>query len=155
MTKGRKKIPDGLKKLTGTLQKCRAQDENIEVISKLPPSPKWFSLKAKKIYRETGGVMIELGVLRQSDLQMLLSYVIEFSSYLKIKEEIEIEGCVINTRKGKVVNPKSKVANEHLKAAKDLAKEFGMTPASFARLNIRSEKKDELREILMRGDYED
>ena len=143
MAKGRKTISDSQKRLRGTDQPCRMTDENLPAtvsnsvtLSSLPKS----GLKgtAKKVYTLVATELMNRGALDVLSSDLIIAYCREMALYHDMMRDLEKEGMTITveTKNGSVsqVNPKRKVAESALSAAKSLASEFGLSPASRARV---------------------
>ena len=150
MGKGRKALSDEQKRLRGTDQPCRLSGgtsgqkslstvstvSNNAILSSLPKS----GLKgtAKKIYAIVGTELLNRGVLDTLGLDLVIAYCREMGLYNDMMRDIEKEGATISveTKSGSItqVNPKRKVAESALSAAKALASDFGLAPTSRARV---------------------
>ncbi len=143
MAKGRKTISDSQKRLRGTDQPCRMTDENLPAtvsnsvtLSSLPKS----GLKgtAKKVYTLVATELMNRGALDVLSSDLIIAYCREMALYHDMMRDLEKEGMTITveTKHGSIkqVNPKRKVAESALSAAKSLASEFGLSPASRARV---------------------
>lgn len=133
--KGRKKLPDNIKALRGTDQPCRMSDKPVAQSSAIVTLPK-VGLKgtAKKVFAVVATELINNNLLDVVGIDLLVAYCREMGLYHDMMRDIEREGVTIEimTKSGVVtqVNPKRKVAESALAAAKSLATEFGMTPSS-------------------------
>lgn len=138
MTRGRKKLSNVDKKLRGTDQPCRMTPAvpQTQTVAVLPKS----SLKgtAKKIYTIVGTELACKGLLDGVNTDLLLAYCREMAMYQDCMKEVDKEGVTIDveTKNGfvTVINPKRKAAESALANAKALAAEFGLSPASRARV---------------------
>jgi P27 family predicted phage terminase small subunit len=146
--RGRKKKPDQLKRLTGTLQKYRAST-NVpsEVVDKLPPAPKHFSKTGKKLWRDVGEQCRLLGVLSPGNLTPLAAFCNEMATYMDLSEELKGESLIItiHTEFGskQVPNPKKKMATDSLRNAMKIATEYGLTPASVGKIGAGGKKEED------------
>ena len=138
--KGRKKLPDNIKALRGTDQPCRMSDKpavQTSTVIKLPKS----GLKgtAKKIFAVVATELMHNKLLDVYGVDMVVAYAREMALYHDMMSDIEKEGVTIEvmTKTGVVtqINPKRKIAEGALAAAKSLAAEFGMTPSSHSRVS--------------------
>lgn len=140
MGKGRKALSDEQKRLRGTDQPCRLSGgasgqkslstvstvSNNATLSSLPKS----GLKgtAKKIYAIVGTELLNRGVLDTLGLDLVIAYCREMGLYNDMMRDIEKEGATISveTKSGSItqVNPKRKVAESALSAAKALARQI-------------------------------
>lgn len=155
MAKGRKAISDNDKRLRGTDQPCRMTESNLPATiscnSSLQTLPR-SGLKgtAKKVYMIVGTELFNRGILDTLGLDLVIAYCREMGLYHDMMRELEKEGMTIKveTKHGYTtqVNPKRKIAENALSAAKALAGDFGLTPTSRARvlaLVANAVKKDD------------
>lgn len=139
MAKGRNKTSDASKRLRGTDQPCR-MDGDLVPMAPATTLPKAKGLKgtAKKLYQLVGTELASKGLLDVVNLDLLLAYCREMALYKDMMKELETEGYTVNvaTKNGSItqINPKRKIAENALIAAKTLAAEFGISPASRARV---------------------
>ena len=140
MGKGRKKLSDADKRLRGTDQPCRMDGNLPAVVAPATVLPKAKGLKgtAKKIYQVVGMELASKGLLDVVNIDLLTSYCREMALYQDMMKDLESEGYTITvaTKTGSVtqINPKRRIAENALVAAKTLASEFGISPASRARV---------------------
>lgn len=138
--KGRKKIPDELKALRGTDQPCR-MEKTATTTSALTTLPK-TGLKgtAKKVFILVATELMNKGLLDIICLDLVVAYCREMALYHDTMRDLETEGYTIEveTKNGTmtIINPKRKIAESALSAAKSLASEFGLTPASRNRVSV-------------------
>ena len=139
MAKGRKKTSDASKRLRGTDPPCR-MDGDLVPMAPATTLPKAKGLKgtAKKLYQLVGTELASKGLLDVVNLDLLLAYCREMALYKDMMKELETEGYTVKvaTKNGSItqINPKRKIAENALIAAKTLAAEFGISPASRARV---------------------
>lgn len=158
MAKGRKKLPDNIKALRGTDQPCRMENKiatlPTQTLITLPNS----GLKgtAKKIFAIVATELIYNNILDHLGVDLVIAYCREMALYHDMMKDMEKEGYTVKvaTKTGFItqVNPKRKIAESALSAAKALAVEFGMTPSSrnrVAALLSGNEPKDDF------ADFED
>ena len=136
MAKGRKKLPDNIKALRGTDQPCRMENKiatlPTQTLITLPKS----GLKgtAKKIFAIVATELIYNNILDHLGVDLVIAYCREMALYHDMMKDLEKEGYTVKvaTKTGFItqVNPKRKIAESALSAAKALAVEFGMTPSS-------------------------
>ena len=138
--KGRKKLPDSIKALRGTDQPCRMTDKPAVQGATVIKLPK-VGLKgtAKKVFAVVATELMHNNLLDVYGVDMVVAYAHEMALYHDMMSDIEKEGVTIEvmTKAGVVtrINPKRKVAEGALAAAKSLAVEFGMTPSSRSRVS--------------------
>ena len=102
------------------------------------PKAKGLKGTAKKLYQLVGTELASKGLLDVVNLDLLLAYCREMAVYKDMMKELETEGYTVKvaTKNGSItqINPKRKIAENALIAAKTLAAEFGISPASRARV---------------------
>ncbi|MGA0081579.1 MAG: P27 family phage terminase small subunit [Ilumatobacteraceae bacterium] len=99
-----------------------------------PPSP--LTARGIEIWNSTIEELRKDGALFETDLSLVCAYSRELAAYEKASEFVELQGEVIETPQGPKVNPWHTVRMKNLKAAQDLARLFGVTPA--ARKNLQN-----------------
>ncbi len=136
MAKGRKKLPDNIKALRGTDQPCRMENKIVTLSTQTLITLPKTGLKgtAKKIFVVVATELIYNNLLDRLGTDLLIAYCREMALYHDMMKDLENEGYTVKvaTKTGYImqVNPKRKVAENALAAAKALAVEFGMTPSS-------------------------
>lgn len=139
----------------GTDQPVRMQQEiGFSKVEKLFPHPE-LTGKAWKIYKIIAQEFISRNVLEDINDALVSAYALELGTYYDQMEAIRIEGVLIEveTKQGTVrmVNPRRKVASDCLEKATKLANQFGLTPASRAKIaamiNGNDQKYDEFTEF--------
>ena len=153
--KGRKPTPTALKKIRGTDQPVRMNNEELKIerIEKLPPAPSWFSKLAKKIYRGKGQELINQGIMRTLDLDMFLLYCNEYATYIETSELIsKIPHNKKLSEDGEKIYRRVRQQNQQAwERLKSISTEFGFTPSSRAALKVTPEKEqDPLEKFLLR-----
>ncbi len=139
MTKGRKKTSDAAKRLRGTDQPCRMDGTAVPMLAQVVlPKAKGLKGTAKKLYQVVGTELASKGLLDVVNLDLLQAYCREMALYKDMMKDLETEGYTVKvaTKNGSItqINPKRKIAENALIAAKTLAAEFGISPASRARV---------------------
>ena len=139
MAKGRKKTSDASKRLRGTDQPCRMDGELVPMAPATTlPKAKGLKGTAKKLYQLVGTELASKGLIDAVNIDLLVAYCREMALYQDMMKDQETEGYTIEvpTKTGSItqVNPKRKIAENALVAAKTLASEFGLSPASRARV---------------------
>ncbi len=133
--KGRKKIPDCLKSLRGTDQPCRMNNAPTPAATAVVALPR-TGLKgtAKKVFVVVATELMHKGLLDVVGADLVVAYAREMALYHDSMRDVEREGATVEveTKHGTttIINPKRKVAEGALSAARSLAAEFGMTPSS-------------------------
>lgn len=154
--KGRKPTPSALKKMRGTDQPVRVNENEPETntLSKMPPPPKWFGKLAKKIYRSKSKELINQGVMGTLDIDMFVLYCNEYATYIETSEEIaKIPYNAKLSESSVEVYRRIRQQNQQAwERAKSIAIEFGFTPSARSRVTTtgKAEKLSEF-EKMMKG----
>ena len=127
--KGRKKTSDASKRLRGTDQPCRMDGELVPMApASTLPKPKGLKGTAKKLYQLVGTELASKGLIDAVNIDLLLAYCREMALYGDMMKDLETEGYTITvaTKTGSIkqVNPKRKIAENALVAAKTLASAY-------------------------------
>ena len=146
MSKGRKKIPTQLKKIQGTIRKCREVENEMQVdlCPEIPTAPAWLSELGKTEWDKVTKQLFTLQMLHVVDLKLVEAYCNEMSLYIeceqalreggRIDEFFNVEGDIVRRQ----AKPLMKMKNDALANALKLATQFGITPV--ARANISAPK---------------
>jgi len=130
---GRAPKPDGIKRLEGTYRKDREHKdfmkENAQPskIIKMPPVPKDLGKKGREVWKKTGTLLAQKGVLSEIDMEAFYTMCKMYDTYDALKDYLE--------------NPVKTQAQDFYKAQtvykaiKELWAEFGLTPKARMKLN--------------------
>lgn len=149
--RGRKVIPDGIKKQRGTLQKCRKRGSvNAILEDGVPDAPDDFTDLEKSIYYDTANELQRFGLLQKIGMSAILLYCTYISAAIDAENKIRQHGRVYKfvNKDGEAipkVNPYHRISIECFASAKQIMSEFGITPSSQARLSTMIQgKKDDV-----------
>lgn len=125
MSKGRKPTPAGAKIITGTFRKDRASEDAVdyELVQEFPAAPQHLNLDGVDMWEKLGPQLVASKVLQVVDLYALEQLCCSWQRFrAKMKAGMEPTAAEDN-------------------AMKSLFAEFGMTPASRAKVTSSSDKK--------------
>ena len=134
-TRGRKPKPTALKILEGNPGK-RPLNENEPV----PPKgsvkcPSWLEPEAKKEWKRLAPSLEAMGVLTQVDLTAFAGYCQAYARWREAEEFLTQHGSIFKTPSGYVQQvPQVSIAQQNLKIMQSFCSEFGLTPATRARI---------------------
>ena len=134
-TRGRKPKPTALKILEGNPGK-RPLNENEPV----PPKgsvkcPPWLEPEAKKEWKRLAPSLEAMGVLTQVDLTAFAGYCQAYARWREAEEFLSQHGSIFKTPSGYVQQvPQVSIAQQNLKIMQSFCAEFGLTPATRARI---------------------
>lgn len=135
---GRKKLPDEVKQMKGTLQPCRAigNDGIVRVQLGALKAPDYLSIEGKKIWKEKTAILTTISVLTPLDLDALAHYCETVALLRDAFRDVHSDDkyTAVYDKYGNlisyVLNPNYKIIKGLLQEADRLGSEFGFTPAS-------------------------
>nr|DAR21912.1 MAG TPA: terminase small subunit [Caudoviricetes sp.] len=142
--RGRKPKPTALKLLEGNPGK-RPINENEPI----PPKgkvkcPTWLEAEAKKEWKRLAPSLEAMGVLTQADLTAFAGYCQAYARWKEAEEFISQHGSIFQTPSGYVQQvPQVSIAQQNLKIMQSFCSEFGLTPATRARIIANGGGKDD------------
>lgn len=114
-----------------------------------PACPKWLDEREKKLWRELVRVLTTMRVLSKGDCQMLSRYCHLWYRWRDMEEFIKEKGGIsydVTDQAGNVIHRRYPEASEARELATQLTRmeqEFGLSPASRARVQMQLEAKGE------------
>lgn len=159
MSRGRKPLPDNIKKMRGTDQKCRMRGEGLSVPKikdlKRITSTRGIRLlkseRSKRIFISKCNQLIAIGILTETDLDQISIYSDALDKYYTCISELQQKG-MFSPRYDVNGNVIGFISNPYLKLYQDLAilinkigSDFGFSPVQ--RQKIKIEKPKELNPI--------
>jgi P27 family predicted phage terminase small subunit len=155
MTKGRKRIPDEIKRIRGTIKPSRVNETVPDmVIDRLPPAPLMLNKHGKKVYKTIGQYLLNVKVLNEVNLAMFAAFCREYGVYWEAEESMinisdrweKVTDSLGNFRTSP--NAKHTISKESLRNALKIAVEFGLTPASISKIVFEKPKKKGIEDII-------
>jgi P27 family predicted phage terminase small subunit len=118
----------------------------------VPEIPKWLSKAARKIWKQTVPILVKMKVLTRADGEALGSYCQACARLAQAEAEVEKNGITVLTMKGEVkTNPAVTIADKAMKMKRVLGSDFGLAPASRARLKTEhGEETEDPMDLLLR-----
>jgi P27 family predicted phage terminase small subunit len=137
--KGRKKLPDSIKKIQGETRPCRLSNDRplfkLQEVENLPAPPEYMNDVAIMIYRDVCKQLIELGLVNNANFALIVSYAQCIGRHYDAEIEIKKQGMVITDSFGnKKTNPYIKISNDSMTLALRIGAEFGLTPSAQSRI---------------------
>lgn len=134
-TRGRKPKPTALKILEGNPGK-RPLNENEPIPPKgIVKCPSWLEPEAKKEWKRLAPSLEAMGVLTQVDLTAFAGYCQAYARWREAEEFLTQHGSIFKTPSGYVQQvPQVSIAQQNLKIMQSFCSEFGLTPATRARI---------------------
>lgn len=135
--RGRKPLPTALKDLEGD------RGHNRRPLNRQEPTPSsdgvkcpiWLETEAKKEWKRLAPSLLAMGVLTNHDLSAFAGYCQAYARWREAEEFLSKHGTTFETPNGYVQQvPQVSIAAQSLKIMQSFCAEFGLTPASRARL---------------------
>ena len=134
-TRGRKPKPTALKALEGNPGKHPLNTSEPKPTKKAPACPKWLEPEAKKEWRRLAKQMEQIGILTQVDMAAFAGYCQAYARWREAEEFLTQHGSIFKTPSGYVQQvPQVSIAQQNLKIMQSFCSEFGLTPATRARI---------------------
>ena len=150
MTRGRKPIPENVKRLNGNPGKRKIRPD-LPAPPGTPPMPKRLMVEpvAVEKWRELVPLLTELGTLTLADGEALATLCEVYAATQACLLELRASGPVMRTDLGGVKpNPAGPLYRSLVALQASLMSEFGLTPTSRVRLGGQEEKpSDEVEEF--------
>ena len=151
-------MPSNIHRLHGTFRGDRHGDE-ISIESILPDPPSRLPDDGKAEWRRLAPELHKLGILSKLDVTTLEMYCTVFARWVKAEKKMQVLSETREGKNGEVsVTPNGyqqqgvwlQIANNCIKQMQSLSAEFGMTPATRARMRLiqKQPKQMELLDLL-------
>jgi P27 family predicted phage terminase small subunit len=141
---GRNQDPPELHVLKGTKSRVKKQTGTLEPLTRLWRCPEHVHHPAaKKMFKNLGGLLIEKRMLTALDHAAFEILCSSWGHVQQARETLEVEGMVINDKRGALkIHPANRVMAIFQKHFDWGCGQFGLTPASRKRLNLKFEKPE-------------
>ena len=149
---GRPKIPTALKILRGNPghQKLNAKEPAPAVDLGKPPSE--LSLAAKRIWRDYGKQLLDLGMMTRIDEASFAAFCQTYARWLEVNTYLRDAPLLLESAKGGLeINPAVKLLDQLQTAMMKAATEFGLSPSSRSKVTTNTVREDELGDFLGTG----
>jgi P27 family predicted phage terminase small subunit len=164
MPRGRRPLPTAVKKLRGNPGKRKlSKDEPAPRVTD-PVMPAGLSAVAQQEWKDILPILREMKVLTEADGKALAAYCHNFSRWIQAEAEMERLGIMVEEpvlggpiENREIVgykykrNPCNSISNDAQKLMKSFLIEFGLTPASRAKLRIEKPSEPDPFEAYLAG----
>lgn len=144
---GRPRKPTAKKKLEGTYRADRAARNELTLPPGMPPRPSWLNTEARAEWDRVAPTLHAAGVLSLLDGGRLADYCAAHSLAVEATRLYQEEGIVVDSPQGQKAHPAVGTAKEARAQARQLAGEFGLTPAGRSRVSAPSKPGESEAEI--------
>jgi P27 family predicted phage terminase small subunit len=149
--RGRKPKPTKLKELAGNPggRPLNSHEPQPPVPNRAPYVPRYLNEDGRKEWRRVVGILIDLGLYTVLDHTALAMYCQVYGRWVQIERELADEDLVlVGSEGGFYQNPKLHVANKAWEQMRKILAEFGLTPSSRSRLELKGGDEPSLAEQL-------
>jgi P27 family predicted phage terminase small subunit len=135
-TRGAKPVPTRLKVLRGTDRPDRRNPREPAMKAATPHCPAHLGVEAKREWRRAARQLAVVGLLTQIDRTALALYCDAWGRWVEAIQALQTYGVMVKSPNGyPMQSPYLAVANKAAEQVRLLLGEFGMTPASRARVH--------------------
>ena len=157
-TRGRKPKPTALKVLKGNPGKRPLNDREPVPPKATLKCPAWLLPEAKKEWKRLAPALEAMGVLTMADLTAFEGYCQAYARWKEAEAFITQHGSIFQTPSGYVQQVQQvSIAQQNLKIMQSFCSEFGLTPATRARIIAGTGSEDgaseDPMERLLKGDW--
>ena len=140
---GRKHSPTALKLLKGTARKSRLNIDEPKPALNIPTPPDHLDQIASVEWGRISQELYKLGLLTNIDRSPLAAYCVVYSRWVDAEMRLKKEGTTLVTTNGNIIqSPLVGISNQAMILMHKYLIEFGMTPASRAKVSVKKGKKD-------------
>lgn len=141
---GRKHLPTKLKILKGTQKVERINHNEPEPSVSIPAAPKFLSKEARVEWDRITPILEDLGLISHLDLAAITMYCQTWGRIERYEKLVAEQTELCTSINGHIQpSPEMGVLNRAYQTAYKLLSEFGMSPASRARVCAQKEKQPE------------
>ncbi|TQM94554.1 P27 family phage terminase small subunit [Roseinatronobacter monicus] len=136
---GRPRKPTALKAIAGTKRPCRENPNEPQARAGTADPPAWLSDRAASHFARLGAILHGLGVASPDDGDMLALLSSRLEEIEILTATIEDGGRSYQTENGmRRAAPEVAMRNEAMRHAQSLLGEFGLSPATRAKVSARA-----------------
>ena len=145
---GRRAKPRAIKELAGTFRadQHNPNEPTLPVFDKVPACPKHLQGEARKAWRRTARVVVQMGILTEADLPAMEAYCVTYAIWKEAHEKLVEFGIMHRNASGRgfAPSPYLRVLEDTSKQMRGWMLEFGITPSSRSRVSkAKAEEEDE------------
>lgn len=145
---GRKRKPTALKVLEGNPGKRPLPANEPKPIPVAPKCPTWLCREGRRLWKYLAPRLERLGLLTEIDGPAFAAVCQSFGTYVELEQRLKQVGRTMEfTNKAGATNeaerPEGRMARQALEQCKTLFTEFGLTPASRARICVKADSGEQ------------
>ena len=134
---GRKPQPTALKVLKGNPGRRPLNEDEPKPEVLLPRPPSHLSPVARREWKRTGTLLVEMGLMTNLDVAALAGYCVAYSHWVDAEQQMRKHGLLMKSTRGEPTrSPYWFISAHSMAAMRSFLLEFGMSPSS--RSNVAS-----------------
>lgn len=128
---------------------CRETPNEMQIppMEGMPIAPEYFDAEATKVWNTSVCRLMELDMLRDTDIPLLETYCLQCSMLAKSAKSLKKEGLtvMVTTKSGsyEIPSPHIKIYNTANTQIQKIAAHFGFSPSTRASISMPEKPKDE------------
>jgi len=139
----RNRVPTNIKKLKGTDQPWRRNNEEPMPDNQKVEKPADLSDGASKIWDQIHDDLYGIGLLTNIDVNSLVMYCEAYAQWKEAHSQVIKNGPIYKDKKGVVkANPYIRIAQNSFDQVKSLMTQFGMTPSARSGIRVGDKKQE-------------
>ena len=149
--RGRKPTPTKLKELAGNPghRALNSSEPEPPVPARPPYAPRFLNEDGKKEWRRVVGILMDLGLYTELDRAALTMYCQAYGRWVQAERILATQDLVlVGSEGGMYQNPMLHVANKAWEQMRKILAEFGLSPSSRSRLQLKGGEAPSLTEVL-------
>ena len=151
----RPKKPTNLKVLEGNPGKRPLPENEPKPAPKAPKRPSWLTGEGRKMWDRLAPKLEKVGLLTEVDGEAFAAACQSWKDYVDCQKVIKKHGRTYKYKnqggfENETERPEVKAANKALEQFRSFCREFGLTPASRAKIEVQTDKEnlDEMEDLL-------
>lgn len=149
---GRPRKPTALRELQGNPGKRPLPTHEPKPRRELPKPPTHLNTAARREWKRVSGELYEMGLLTVVDRAALAAYCVVYARWEEAEKKLAVDGYVVMTPNGYPVQSAwLQISNKALQQMAKFQSEFGMTPASRAKVTAVGEEEEDPFEAFVKG----
>ena len=149
--KGRKPKPLEIKKLHGTVQPCRINQDAPTPQLEIPECPEGLDKIGQDEWNRITTQLYELKMIADIDLAVVFGYCHCWEQFIKTAQQLKKTGYLVKAPSGyPIINPLISINNEAKRQMLKFAQELGLSVIQRSRIKVKGEEriKDALEDFL-------
>ena len=128
---GRKPQPTALKELKGNPGRRPLNEDEPKPEVLLPRPPSHLSPVARREWKRTGTLLVEMGLMTNLDIAALARYCVAYGHWVEAEQQMRKHGLLMKSTQGEPTrSPYWFISTKSMAVMRSFLLEFGMSPSS-------------------------